>query len=218
MARNQKADGVICGHIHRAEMKLIDGVQYLNCGDWVESCTALIEDFDGKIKLIHFHENDVLRAGRGPGAHDPGDGRRRKWSEAAGHQVVGRDARRERGQRPRCRAYFASAMKDARPAACRRWSSNIRTTAPSAPPGHRRCWALPGNLREIFPRPAPASTRSSAETPAGRDPQFLRADGRRLYALTTRRRPNPPVVAIGHQFMFEHPGYIRAPGSCGNSY
>ncbi len=75
MARNQKADGVICGHIHRAEMKLIGGVQYLNCGDWVESCTALIEDFDGKIKLIHFHETDVLRAGRGPGPHDPGDGR-----------------------------------------------------------------------------------------------------------------------------------------------
>ena len=75
MARNHQADGVICGHIHRAEMKMIDGVHYLNCGDWVESCTALIEDFDGKIKLIHFHENDVLRAGRGPGAHDPGDGR-----------------------------------------------------------------------------------------------------------------------------------------------
>jgi hypothetical protein len=74
MARSHQADGVICGHIHRAEMKVIDGVQYLNCGDWVESCTALIEDFDGKIKLIHFHENDVLRAGRGPGAHDPGDG------------------------------------------------------------------------------------------------------------------------------------------------
>ena len=75
MARKQNADGVICGHIHRAEMKMIDGVQYLNCGDWVESCTALIEDFDGRIKLIHFHENDVLRAGRGPRPHDASDGR-----------------------------------------------------------------------------------------------------------------------------------------------
>jgi UDP-2,3-diacylglucosamine pyrophosphatase LpxH len=75
MARKQQTQGVICGHIHRAEMKLIDGVEYLNCGDWVESCTALIEDFDGKIQLIHFHENDVLRAGRGPGTHDPGHGR-----------------------------------------------------------------------------------------------------------------------------------------------
>src|SRR3984885_5170697 len=67
MAKSHQAHGVICGHIHRAEMKMIDGVEYLNCGDWVESCTALIEDFDGKIQLIHFHENDVLRAGRGPG-------------------------------------------------------------------------------------------------------------------------------------------------------
>ena len=74
MARNQGAQGVICGHIHRAETKMIDGVEYLNCGDWVESCTALIEDFDGKIKLIHFHENDVLRAGRGAGPHDASHG------------------------------------------------------------------------------------------------------------------------------------------------
>jgi UDP-2,3-diacylglucosamine pyrophosphatase LpxH len=74
MARNHGAHGVICGHIHRAEMKQIDGVEYLNCGDWVESCTALIEDFDGKIQLIHFHENDVLRSRRGSRPHDPGDG------------------------------------------------------------------------------------------------------------------------------------------------
>jgi len=74
MARNQQTDGVICGHIHRAEVKDIDGIQYLNCGDWVESCTALIEDYDGKIRLIHFHENNVLRAGRGAGAHDSGHG------------------------------------------------------------------------------------------------------------------------------------------------
>jgi UDP-2,3-diacylglucosamine pyrophosphatase LpxH len=75
MARSHQTAGVICGHIHRAEIKEIGGVQYLNCGDWVESCTALIEDFDGKIKLIHFHENDVLRAGRGSGSHDASDGR-----------------------------------------------------------------------------------------------------------------------------------------------
>ncbi len=74
MARSRQADGVICGHIHRAEVKAIDGVQYFNCGDWVESCTALIEDFDGKIKLVHFHEDDVLRAGGGSRPHDAGDG------------------------------------------------------------------------------------------------------------------------------------------------
>jgi len=74
MARNQGADGVICGHIHRAETKMIDGMQYLNCGDWVESCTALVEDFAGNIQLLNFHETDVLRAGRRAGSHDPGHG------------------------------------------------------------------------------------------------------------------------------------------------
>jgi len=74
MARSHGADGVICGHIHRAEIKTIDGVQYLNCGDWVESCTALIEDFDGKIKLVHFHEDNVLRSRGGSRSHDAGDG------------------------------------------------------------------------------------------------------------------------------------------------
>jgi UDP-2,3-diacylglucosamine pyrophosphatase LpxH len=74
MARKQNVQGVICGHIHRAEMKTIGGVEYLNCGDWVESCTALVEDFDGTIRLLNFHENDVLRARRGARPHDPGDG------------------------------------------------------------------------------------------------------------------------------------------------
>jgi UDP-2,3-diacylglucosamine pyrophosphatase LpxH len=74
MARRHQANGVICGHIHRAEMRTIDGVEYLNCGDWVESCTALVEDFDGKIKLVHFHEDDVLRSRRGSRSHDAGDG------------------------------------------------------------------------------------------------------------------------------------------------
>jgi UDP-2,3-diacylglucosamine pyrophosphatase LpxH len=95
MARNAKADGVICGHIHRAEMKKIGEVEYLNCGDWVESCTALVEHFDGKIELIHFHENDVLRARRGSRPHDTGDGREgdRRGGGTSGRR---RHARRER--------------------------------------------------------------------------------------------------------------------------
>ncbi len=44
-------DGVVCGHIHHAEMRHIGEVEYLNCGDWVESCTALIEHPDGHIEL-----------------------------------------------------------------------------------------------------------------------------------------------------------------------
>lgn len=95
MARKNGTDGVICGHIHRAEIKMINGIEYLNTGDWVESCTALVEDFDGKIKLIHFHENDVLRAGRRPGSHDSGDGREGNGGNG-GASSRRRDTRRER--------------------------------------------------------------------------------------------------------------------------
>lgn len=97
MARKNGTDGVICGHIHRAEIKMINGIEYLNTGDWVESCTALVEDFDGKIKLIHFHENDVLRAGRRTGAHDSGNGREGNGG-SGGSSSRRRDARRERAE------------------------------------------------------------------------------------------------------------------------
>jgi UDP-2,3-diacylglucosamine pyrophosphatase LpxH len=73
MAHKQNVQGVICGHIHRAEIKEDRGVTYMNCGDWVESCTALVEDFDGNIRLVHFHENNAQHTRRGPGSHDPGD-------------------------------------------------------------------------------------------------------------------------------------------------
>ena len=45
-------DGVICGHIHHAEIKDIDGVVYMNDGDWVESCTALVEHHDGRWEIV----------------------------------------------------------------------------------------------------------------------------------------------------------------------
>lgn len=51
-AKRNGYDGIICGHIHKAEMKMIDGIAYLNCGDWVESCTALVEEYDGTWKII----------------------------------------------------------------------------------------------------------------------------------------------------------------------
>ena len=47
-------DGVICGHIHRADIKSIEGVAYMNTGDWVESCTALVETFEGEWKIIDY--------------------------------------------------------------------------------------------------------------------------------------------------------------------
>jgi len=55
-ARRRHLDGVICGHIHHAEHKQIDGVTYLNCGDWVESCSAIAETMEGEWQIIRFHE------------------------------------------------------------------------------------------------------------------------------------------------------------------
>ncbi len=51
-ARQGGFAGVICGHIHKAEQREINGIEYLNCGDWVESCTVLAEHADGRIELI----------------------------------------------------------------------------------------------------------------------------------------------------------------------
>ncbi len=53
-ARRHKVDGVVCGHIHHAVMEDIEGIHYINTGDWVESCTAVVEHFDGRMELIHW--------------------------------------------------------------------------------------------------------------------------------------------------------------------
>ena len=57
-ARRRGHDGVVCGHIHRAEMRHIDGTLYCNDGDWVESRTALVEHFDGHLELVHWQADD----------------------------------------------------------------------------------------------------------------------------------------------------------------
>ncbi|MGQ3047299.1 MAG: UDP-2,3-diacylglucosamine diphosphatase [Niveispirillum sp.] len=53
-ARRRQVDGVICGHIHHAEMRDMDGVLYVNDGDWVESCTALVEHPDGRLEILRW--------------------------------------------------------------------------------------------------------------------------------------------------------------------
>ncbi|WP_243404184.1 UDP-2,3-diacylglucosamine diphosphatase [Zavarzinia aquatilis] len=53
-ARRHRVDGVICGHIHHAEIRDIDGVTYCNDGDWVESCTALVEHGDGRMEIVNW--------------------------------------------------------------------------------------------------------------------------------------------------------------------
>jgi UDP-2,3-diacylglucosamine pyrophosphatase LpxH len=51
-ARKRGLDGVVCGHIHHAEIRDLGGVLYCNDGDWVESCTALVEHFDGRLEIV----------------------------------------------------------------------------------------------------------------------------------------------------------------------
>ena len=59
-ARERGVDGVICGHIHVAAMHELDGIRYLNCGDWVDSCTAIVEHPDGRMELVRWAEPMAL--------------------------------------------------------------------------------------------------------------------------------------------------------------
>ena len=63
-ARRRGADGVVCGHIHHAELREIDGTLYANDGDWVESLTALAEHADGRLELIDWSARQ-RQGGRG---------------------------------------------------------------------------------------------------------------------------------------------------------
>ncbi len=56
-ARSQGHDGVVCGHIHRAEMRDIGGTLYCNDGDWVESRSALVEHHDGRLELLYWNDD-----------------------------------------------------------------------------------------------------------------------------------------------------------------
>jgi len=58
MAKAKGCDGIICGHIHHPENRMIDGIQYLNSGDWVETMSALAEDHEGNWQLIYYNEID----------------------------------------------------------------------------------------------------------------------------------------------------------------
>lgn len=53
-ARKRGADGVVCGHIHTPQMRDIEGVHYCNDGDWVESCSALVEHRDGRLEIVRW--------------------------------------------------------------------------------------------------------------------------------------------------------------------
>ena len=60
-ARKHGVDGVVCGHIHTAEERDFDGIAYYNDGDWVESCTALVEHDDGTMEILHWGDEIAAR-------------------------------------------------------------------------------------------------------------------------------------------------------------
>jgi UDP-2,3-diacylglucosamine pyrophosphatase LpxH len=62
-AKERGVDGVICGHIHSAVIRDADGIVYINCGDWVDSCSAIVEHHDGRMELLRWDgENEILVA------------------------------------------------------------------------------------------------------------------------------------------------------------
>ena len=54
LAKANQCEGIICGHIHKPDIRKIDGITYMNSGDWVESLTALVEDHKGNWELLYF--------------------------------------------------------------------------------------------------------------------------------------------------------------------
>jgi UDP-2,3-diacylglucosamine pyrophosphatase LpxH len=58
-ARSRGHHGVVCGHIHRAEMRMIEGTLYCNDGDWVESRTALVEHWDGRLEILVWADTNL---------------------------------------------------------------------------------------------------------------------------------------------------------------
>ncbi len=61
-ARRAGVDGIVCGHIHHAAIHDRLGIRYMNCGDWVESCTALVETYDGEFELLRWADETRDRA------------------------------------------------------------------------------------------------------------------------------------------------------------
>jgi UDP-2,3-diacylglucosamine pyrophosphatase LpxH len=60
--RDRALDGVICGHIHCAAIKEVGGLTYVNCGDWVDSCTAIVEHHDGRLELVDWSHEIAARS------------------------------------------------------------------------------------------------------------------------------------------------------------
>jgi UDP-2,3-diacylglucosamine pyrophosphatase LpxH len=64
-AEDADAGAVLCGHIHMPAMRRIGGISYYNCGDWVEHCTALVENRDGRIEMLRLRDSSAAFAASG---------------------------------------------------------------------------------------------------------------------------------------------------------
>jgi UDP-2,3-diacylglucosamine pyrophosphatase LpxH len=60
-AQRTHVDGVICGHIHHAVIHDNFGIRYVNCGDWVESCTAVVEHMDGRLEIVTWTSDEEVK-------------------------------------------------------------------------------------------------------------------------------------------------------------
>jgi UDP-2,3-diacylglucosamine pyrophosphatase LpxH len=74
-ALERKCEGVICGHIHTPDDRIIDGIHYLNDGDWVESCTALVEHHDGRFEILDWKKQPAAQLNWKDDAHSDRDRR-----------------------------------------------------------------------------------------------------------------------------------------------
>ncbi|HQN13136.1 MAG TPA: UDP-2,3-diacylglucosamine diphosphatase [Quisquiliibacterium sp.] len=89
-ARERGLDGVVCGHIHWAAIRDAGGITYVNCGDWVDSCTAIVEHLDGRLELVQWH-GPVEAQATASRAHAAAGARAAAGSPAAGgaHTAAG---------------------------------------------------------------------------------------------------------------------------------
>ena len=89
IARKKGCDGVICGHIHHPEVSDIDGITYLNAGDWIESLSALTEDFDGKWSIYRASDKAVDNGIKADAETDTGKQSKKKKKKQAAVDIPG---------------------------------------------------------------------------------------------------------------------------------
>ncbi len=84
LAQSQQVDGIVCGHFHRAALHEEHGVVYANCGDWLESCTAIVEEADGQLRVLDWRGRRPVPAAEEPlpEAEDVPGTRDLKWLAA----------------------------------------------------------------------------------------------------------------------------------------